>query len=116
MYIKYGDFRKHLIAIKRIMRLQDKIWDACTEAYDCNLDCEMSFPTLAGNVVELLSKATGDDNDWIGYWVYELDCGEKYSEGTVTDTDGRNIRLKTISDLWDLLCENDISHNKSINT
>ena len=44
-----------------------------------------------------------DKDDWICYWVYELDCGRRWEEGTVVSKDGENIPLKTIEDLWAML-------------
>jgi len=42
-------------------------------------------------------------SDDLGYFVYELEFGEKWKEGVVTDVDGNDIPLKNSSDLYDLL-------------
>lgn len=54
--------------------------------------------------IQLLDAHFGDDCDWVSYWVYELDCGKNYRDGSVIDKDGGIIKLKTIDDLWDF-CE-----------
>ena len=43
------------------------------------------------------------DPDWISYWIYELNYGKKAKTGTVRSKSGRNIPIKTIDDLYDLL-------------
>ena len=46
-----------------------------------------------------------EENDWIGYYIYELDFGEKWHEGKVTDKDGIDIPLKNAESLYDILIE-----------
>lgn len=69
-------------------------------------DAEIYFPTMEDDLIELLGILFEDDDDWIGYWVYELECGDKYEDGCVTSMSGGhevNIPLKTVEDLWNLL-------------
>lgn len=48
-------------------------------------------------------KAQFDDKcDWISYWMWELNFGENWKPGTITEN-GNDIPLKTIDDLWNLL-------------
>lgn len=49
---------------------------------------------------KILTDAMDDKFDWIGYWLYELNMGKDYKQGIVTDKDGKNIKLKTIDDLY----------------
>ena len=44
-----------------------------------------------------------DVDEWINYFCFELDFGRKYKDGTVLDEDGKDIRLETFEDLYDLL-------------
>jgi hypothetical protein len=53
-------------------------------------------------VIVLLKEAVNDTDDWIDYFVWELDFGRDYKDGCVT-ADGKNIPLKTADDLWDIL-------------
>ena len=101
--IKYIDFERHMNKVIQVIEFENKLWSLCSEAYKSSLDCELRFPTLAEDVIGLLSLATGDKDDWIGYYVFELDCGKKYKDGMITNTDGSIIRLKTVKDLWDLI-------------
>ena len=104
--ITYEEFEKHMKDIVDLIRFEDNIESLGREySKTRERNVEMKFPTLVDNVILLLQKLTGDKEDWIYYWLYELDCGEDYKEGYVTDANGNNIELKTIRDLWDLLNE-----------
>jgi hypothetical protein len=43
------------------------------------------------------------DARWIGYWIYELDYGKKAKRDTVKGNDDKNIPIKTIDDLYNML-------------
>lgn len=59
---------------------------------------------LENTIINLLETLFKDEEDnWIDYWIWELDFGEKYEEGTVTDEDGSIIPLKTAEELYDFL-------------
>jgi len=53
-------------------------------------------------ITDTLKKAMNDESDWIGYWLYELDCGTKARIGSVKK-DGKYIPIKTISNLYDCI-------------
>ena len=65
----------------------------------------ISFPDCVDAVIELLSYIFGDEDDWIGYFIFELEFGKRYVEGMVTREDGTNIPLATTDDLYRLLTE-----------
>lgn len=75
----------------KIRKLTDNEWD-------------VFFPTEEFILCELLNKIFNCElSDDLGYFVYELEFGEKWKEGVVTDVDGNDIPLKNSSDLYDLL-------------
>ena len=45
-------------------------------------------------------------NDWLGYYIYDLNFGKNWEEGKVTDREGNDIPLKTAENLYDILMEN----------
>ena len=54
--------------------------------------------------MDILEEIFADkDNSWIPYWIYELDFGKKWKKGMCTDKNKKDIKLKTSSDLYDLL-------------
>ena len=54
-------------------------------------------------VVYLLEKIF--DTDMISYFIYELDYGERYTEGCVLDENMNNIDLSTAEKLYDYLVQ-----------
>jgi len=50
------------------------------------------------NLIKELMNDTGE-HSWIDYWIYELDAGKKYNNGSVTIRN-ENVPLKTIDDLY----------------
>ena len=41
----------------------------------------------------------------IDYYMWELDFGEKWEPGTITDSEGNDIPLRNSEDLWELIKE-----------
>lgn len=105
MMISKEKFVEILNRLENYDDLQDKINDLFKENID---NKEMDFVN-AGSicighesiVVYLLENMF--DTDMIGYWVYELDYGEKYTEGCVLDENMNNIDLSTAEKLYDYL-------------
>lgn len=60
---------------------------------------ELAIDTLL-NMMKDLAK---DEYDWISYFIYELDWGENYQEGSVTDKDNNPIPLATIDDVLNMI-------------
>jgi hypothetical protein len=54
-------------------------------------------------VVKAIQEVMNDEYDYIGYWLYEVDCGKKAKVGTVTDEKGKNIPIKTLKNLYDVI-------------
>ena len=58
-------------------------------------------------VFKILQEVFKDkENDWTGYYLYELDFGKKWCEGKITDKEGNDIPLKTAEDLYNILIDN----------
>ena len=53
----------------------------------------------------LIAAMGGDEEGWIGYFMYELDWGATWKEGTITNKDGTDIKLATIEDLYEILIQ-----------
>lgn len=52
----------------------------------------------------LLKELVNDkQDDWIGYYLWELDFGKKYEDGMITEADGTIIKLSTPEELYDLI-------------
>ncbi len=59
---------------------------------------------LQNQLIKILKIATNDNQEhsWIDYYIYELEFGNKWKPGNV-EIKNKSVRLKTPSDLWDLL-------------
>ena len=57
-----------------------------------------------GIVVLLLKKLMKDKDDWIDYFIYDLDYGRKYEPGFVKDEKGKNVDLSSAEKLYDYIC------------
>jgi hypothetical protein len=58
---------------------------------------------LTNALVSVLSEAMQDANNWIEYYMYELDFGKENDRLKAFEKDGAEIPLSTASDLYDLL-------------
>lgn len=67
---------------------------------DFNYICFGRYESL---IVKTLETAMEDTSEWISYWLYELDCGMTWKKGCITDKEGKDIKLKTPEDLYDIL-------------
>lgn len=62
--------------------------------------------SLFDEIIKLLEHIFKDKNDWIGYWIWELNYGEEWCEGCVSEADGTDIKLQTSADLYQFLINN----------
>lgn len=65
------------------------------------------FITLVENttfqgMIDLLAHLTGDDNEWIEYFIYELEWGKRDGEVKINN---KKVPFETIEDLWNVLNE-----------
>lgn len=81
--------------------------DEMNELFDkYKMDGNIYPPMCTETVIDLLEFIFNDKNQWISYWIFELEFGKRYEDGDVKDADGSNIPLKTVEDLYDLLVRN----------
>ena len=103
--LSFEDFKRHIKDIQLMLELQDKIDDA---KYNFNKsetkeEFHFLFPTGIDNIIELLVILTNDKDEWISYWIYELDFGKRADDFECTDKDENKIPMNTIEDLWAVL-------------
>ena len=81
--------------------------DEMNELFDkYKVDGNIYPPLCTSTVIDLLEFIFNDENQWINYWIFELEFGKDYEDGDAKDADGSNIPLKTVEDLYDLLVRN----------
>ena len=87
------------------LKKQRELHRAATDAFKVILPNDYisgTENTLEPLLIKVLETLTGDVEDWIGYYIYELDFGSKLEKGKIT-MNGQDQRLETAEDLWDFL-------------
>ena len=56
-------------------------------------------------VVKLLKFIMNDQDDLIGYFIYELDYGRKYEAGMIQDENGKDIDISSSEKVYDYICK-----------
>lgn len=59
-----------------------------------------------GLASDLLGIMMHDEDDWLGWWLWECDFGTRDITDSVIDDNGTPIPLRTTRELYDFLCEN----------
>jgi len=101
------EFVKYINAHKANYERTCKFTDAIALAFD-------GFPVyqlddiLTASYVDMLKVIMKDTtrDSWIEYFIYELDYGVKYKEGSIIEKDGTFIDLSTPEKLYDFLILN----------
>ena len=101
--LTFDEFKKVMDGVVKEWQFQDDLYMAVKKV-DKSSDYIRDVPTI-GTTIMLLNRIFKDESEYplIDYWVYELDCGKRWKEGDVTENDGTDIPLKTVSDLYDEL-------------
>lgn len=99
--LTFEDFKSVMEGIEKELTFQDKLYEVFKEMES---DYWRELPSV-NVVLMLLDKIFKDESEYplIDYWVYELDFGKKWKAGVLTEEDGTDIPLKTVSDLYDAL-------------
>lgn len=102
--ISKEEFVKTINAIKEY---NDKI-DAIQTVLEEN--CEEAIfwpPSLQNDLINVLKDVFNDTSDYDGmieYFIYELEFGDKWQSGYITDN-GKDIKMQTAEDLYDYLVD-----------
>lgn len=66
-------------------------------------------PDCHDAVVKLLHIIFGDmdKDEWISYFIHELEYGKKWKSGVVCDVNGADISISNSSELYDFLLSDD---------
>ena len=78
----------------------DKISKALSSICPDSCFYDTKYATKA--LIYLLKSTMKDSYEWIEYWLYELDCGAKYTNNSVL-FNKKPCTLRSISDLYALL-------------
>lgn len=84
----------------------DSLWSKVNSIFRENgADGYLFPPDCTLTVMHLLHEVFGDcdKNEWIDYYVSELDFGRKYCPDVIRDENGEAIKLDTAEALYDFL-------------
>lgn len=87
--------------IKKLRELEDKNH----RLYLLGVNLEI-FEEPIVLILSLLKGIFQDKSDWIDYFIYDLQYGEKYTDGMITYENGDFVKLANVDDLYALLTEN----------
>lgn len=97
----FEKFKAYMDIVEHDYNVQEKVFEASGHT----IELIEVFSSLSA-VTDLLSYIFCDDeDDWIGYYCWELDMGKNWKPGMVTK-DGKDIPLGTVRDLYELLIDN----------
>ena len=106
---KFEDVIYHLYLLRK---QEDKINEILNDSYyreiqnDFVSGYSISNPIIEQDLINTLETMFDDTSHWISYFVYEIDFGVKWHEGMIIDTEGNNIFLRNVNDLWRILNDN----------
>ncbi len=95
-------FTKHLTRLVELKKGVEKIEDVIRESTitDVFTGGLLGIGWYEDLLINILEDAMEDTSRNISYWIYELEMGKEWKKGTITDVDGKDIKLKTINDLY----------------
>lgn len=94
-------FIKTINAIKEYHKKINNIQEVLKE----NCEDSMFFPpSLESTLIDVLSNAFNDYTGMIDYYIYELNFGEEWKPGCITEHD-RDVKMQTPEELYDYLIE-----------
>lgn len=98
--LSFEEFDRIVNSIKKKDLELEAIWDALG-------GCDKLYQTaMFEEVVQLLEHIFQDKDGWISYWIWELNYGERWHNGAVTEVDGTDIKLQNLEDLYRFLINN----------
>lgn len=97
-------FSRIISSIKAQSEKEDRISTSLEEMFDGYLIPTIS-EGLTNLLIDILKLEFDDDNDWIGWWIYEKEYGT-LERLKAYNADGSEIVLNTIDKLYDFLILN----------
>lgn len=107
-YLIKEQFVEYVGCIKKTCDKDDMLSEAIEKA--CNDDCRVIglYGAECSAMVDLLSLAMGlevgtRDGNEIEYFIYDLNFGKDYNEGSLSEMDGTPIDISTAEKLYDYI-------------
>lgn len=98
--LEYEDFEKYMLEIKNQQEKEHALDNAL---HNMSPDFGGFSSETLDLIVELLKRLMLDEEDWIGYYIWESEWGTKHPY--VWDEDDKEIPLQTLKDLYNIIVE-----------
>ena len=98
-------FCYYINSIKELADKEDNFCRSLEELDEENYCCCLLYSKPINDIISLLKIITGD-TDMIDYFCWEIDFGESYTDGCVTDEEGNTIDISTPEKLYDYIVSN----------
>lgn len=94
-------FVSYFDRLKKFWEVEEKVSDAFK---DLNF-MSFSYCDFEDLMLDVLMDAMNDTDEFIAWWIYDRECGEKDSTVKYVDADGveNEVELKTAEDLYNFL-------------
>ena len=102
--ISKKQFAGYMSELKELSRIEENINKSLKEL-DTDFNC-ICFGAYTSLITKILHDIFDDQDDWIGYFIYERGFGKDGKLGDVKDAKGKPIPFKTYEDLHDMLMDN----------
>lgn len=107
--IEFSELENFINERQRVFRIMDGI-DDVMHNFHISSPCDTFVEMICFSADSVIEHALNDqDNHWLTYFMYDLNFGKDWEPGKVKDSEGNDIPLATIEDLWNVLCENNIN-------
>lgn len=102
--ISYEEFERYIDSIQMVLDVENSLMAISSDVRTkSKSEFTLYYPSLISEVIELLGKEVDDKDDWISYFIFELDFGKQNDVLQVKGCDGNEIPLKTTKDLWSII-------------
>ena len=99
--ISKENFIKYINKIQSLKKIEESINSAGKE-----LEFSISFSEHESLVLNILQEVFKDkENDWIGYFIYDLEFGKKWHKGSIT-VNGKDVPMRNAEELYKILKDN----------
>lgn len=102
------EFTKIINKLKNIDELENNV-NSLFRKSNNDMIRDFSYCMISASnsaLIRILEKMFKDDDEFISYYIYELDYGKEYKEGSIIDKDNKPIDISTPEKLYDYLIYN----------
>ena len=86
-------FIQVIYSIQKQLDYDNKCHDAFSVILKNDYVSGYDYSLVLNSLIELLKIEFNDDEDWIEYFIWELDFGKKYKDGMITNKNNEIIHL-----------------------